>query len=353
MRILAISSEFGLNSVKNSHLWGQKFIMIISKTPFRISFVGGGSDLREFYQLHQGAVLSTSINQYMYISTHPFFDRDSIRLKYAQTETVQRVNEIQHPIFRTLIEKYSVGTGIEFSSIADVPAGTGMGSSSSFTVGLIQTIRALKGLAVSKEELAAEACEVEIDILKEPIGKQDQYAAAYGGLNIIRFHSDETVSVEPVKMDKEQKGVLNARLMMFYTGKVRSASEILSEQKSKTGSSKSLDSLIQMTAFVDVMKNSLLSADFDEFGRILHENWMLKQQLASGITDPMINEAYQAALQAGATGGKLLGAGGGGFLLFYCKEEHQEKVKQALRNLRLFDFKFEEEGSKLIYYGNE
>lgn len=315
--------------------------------------MGGGSDLREFYKLHQGAVLSTTINKYMYISTHPFFESDSIRLKYAQNETVKRASEIQHPIFRTLIEKYSVGTGIEFSSIADVPAGTGMGSSSSFTVGLIQTIRALKGLPVLKEELASEACDVEINMLKEPIGKQDQYAAAYGGLNIIRFNSDESVSVEPVNLDKEQKGKLNSRLMMFYTGKVRSASEILNEQKSKTGSSKSLDTLLQMTSFVEVMKNSLLKGDFDDFGKLLHENWMLKQQLASGITDPMINEAYNAALNAGATGGKLLGAGGGGFLLFYCREEHQQNVKQALRNLRLFDFKFEEEGSKLIYYGNE
>jgi len=315
--------------------------------------VGGGSDLREFYKLHQGAVLSTTINKYMYISTHPFFESDSIRLKYAQTETVKRASEIQHPIFRTLIEKYSVGTGIEFSSIADVPAGTGMGSSSSFTVGLIQTIRALKGLPVSKEELASEACDVEINMLKEPIGKQDQYAAAYGGLNIIRFNPDESVSVEPINLDKEQKGKLNSRLMMFYTGKVRSASEILNEQKSKTGSSKSLDTLLQMTSFVEVMKNSLLKGDFDDFGKLLHENWILKQQLASGITDPVINEAYNAALNAGATGGKLLGAGGGGFLLFYCREEHQQNVKQALRKLRLFEFKFEEEGSKLIYYGNE
>lgn len=315
--------------------------------------MGGGSDLREFYKLHQGAVLSTTINKYMYISTHPFFESDSIRLKYAQTETVKHASEIQHPIFRTLIEKYSVGTGIEFSSIADVPAGTGMGSSSSFTVGLIQTIRALKGLPVSKEELASEACDVEINMLKEPIGKQDQYAAAYGGLNIIRFNPDESVHVESIKLDKNQKEILNSRLMMFYTGKVRSASEILNEQKSKTATSKSLDTLLQMTSFVEVMKNSLLKGDFDDFGRILHENWILKQQLASGITDLMINEAYHAALNAGATGGKLLGAGGGGFLLFYCREEYQQNVKQALRNLRLFDFKFEEEGSKLIYYGNE
>lgn len=322
--------------------------MIITRTPFRISFVGGGSDLEAFYSKSPGAVLSTTINQYMYISSHKFFDRDKIRVKYSQTETVDRASDIQHPILRTILSKFNL-TGIEVSSIADVPSGTGMGSSSSFTVGVLHNIYTVLGIDVSKEQLAQEACEIEIDILKEPIGKQDQYAAAYGGLNIFRFNSDGTVTTEPIKLQSESLLALEKNLVMFYIGNQRKASDILAEQKKNTGEEDKFKTLQQMVRLVDELKCCLLQGTIDEMGKILHENWLLKQQLASAISNPEINHIYQTALENGATGGKLLGAGGGGFMLFYCMPEHQTRLKKALQKLQPFDFAFEQEGSKVIY----
>lgn len=322
--------------------------MIITRTPFRISFVGGGSDLEAFYSKSPGAVLSTSINQYMYISSHKFFDRDKIRVKYSQTETVDHASDLQHPILRTILSKFNL-TGIEVSSIADVPSGTGMGSSSSFTVGVLHNIYTVLGIDVSKEQLAQEACEIEIDILKEPIGKQDQYAAAYGGLNIFRFNSDGTVTTEPIKLQSESLLALEKNLVMFYIGNQRKASDILAEQKKNTGEEDKFKTLQQMVRLVDELKSCLLQGTIDEMGKILHENWLLKQQLASAISNPEINHIYQTALENGATGGKLLGAGGGGFMLFYCKPEHQTRLKKALQKLQPFDFAFEQEGSKVIY----
>lgn len=322
--------------------------MIITRTPFRISFVGGGSDLEAFYSKSTGAVLSTTINQYMYISSHKFFDRDKIRVKYSQTETVNHPSELQHPILRTILSKFQL-SGIEVSSIADVPSGTGMGSSSSFTVGVLHNIYTVLGLEVSKEQLAKEACEIEIDILKEPIGKQDQYAAAYGGLNIFRFYSDGTVKTEPLNIDSETLKVLNQNLIMFYIGNQRKASDILAEQKKNTSSDEKFKALQQMVALVDELKTSLEKGTIDNMGHILHENWMLKQQLASSITNPEINEIYQTGLENGAIGGKLLGAGGGGFMLFYCKPDMTSTLHKALCKLRPFEFSFEQEGSKVIY----
>lgn len=322
--------------------------MIITRTPFRISFVGGGSDLEAFYSKSPGAVLSTTINQYMYISSHNFFDRDKIRVKYSQTETVDRASNIQHPILRTILSKFNL-TGIELSSIADVPSGTGMGSSSSFTVGVLHNIYTVLGIDVSKEQLAQEACEIEIDILKEPIGKQDQYAAAYGGLNIFRFNSDGTVTTEPIKLDSESLVALEKNLVMFYIGNQRKASDILAEQKKNTGEEDTFKTLQQMVCLVDELKSCLQQGTIDEMGKILHENWVLKQQLASAISNPEINHIYQTALENGATGGKLLGAGGGGFMLFYCKPEHQTRLKKALQKLQHFEFAFEQDGSKVIY----
>ncbi len=323
--------------------------MIITQTPFRVSFVGGGSDMAAFYTRHEGAVLSTTINRYMYISSHRFFEPDKIRAKYSKTETVSRASELEHPIIRTVLEKFNIDGGIEVSSIADVPAGTGMGSSSSFTVGLLHNLYTWLGKSPSKEQLAAEACEIEIEWLKEPIGKQDQYAAAFGGFNIFRFRSDGSVGVEPLTLSEDIFQTLQGRLHMFYTGTQRSASAILAEQTRSISADDKFQNLKAMTALVDPLKDSLLSGNLDDFGRILHENWMLKQQLTGSISNSSINEAYRAALDHGALGGKLLGAGGGGFLLFYCPEGTASKVKQALQNLRYFEFEFESEGSKLIY----
>ena len=327
--------------------------MIITRTPFRVSFIGGGSDMPDFYQKHSGAVLSITINQYMYISSHRFFEPNQIRAKYSKTETVKSVNELQHPILRTVFNQFGITGGLEVSSIADVPSGTGLGSSSSFTVGLIHNLSVNKNKPFTKETLAQDACEVEINLLKEPIGKQDQYAAAYGGLNIFKFNKDGNVETEPVNISIENLQQLESNLLMFYTGDQRSASNILSEQKKNLSDENKFQSLRQMVALVDEAKQSIIKNNLNDFGKILHQNWLLKKSLASGISNENINQAYDAALKAGAIGGKLLGAGGGGFLLFYVPSDKHQAVTDSLNPLRKFDFKFETEGSQLIHYSNE
>ena len=297
--------------------------MIITRTPFRISFVGGGSDLESFYAQFPGAVLSTSINKYMYISSHKYFESDKIRVKYSQTETVTHADELQHPILRSALKQFNIERGIEISSIADVPSGTGMGSSSSFTVGLLHNLYTWNGQFASKEILADNACDIEINQLHEPIGKQDQYAAAYGGLNIIRFNTNGTVRVEPIHLKKHTYETLEDNLIMFYYGNQRSASSILAEQKQNTSQADKQKSLIQMVQLVDDLKDCLYADNLNQFGRILHENWLLKKELASQISNKEIDDIYEIALRNGALGGKLLGAGGGGFLLFYCEKEKQ------------------------------
>ncbi len=327
--------------------------MIITRTPFRISFVGGGSDMETFYRRHQGAVLSTTINKYMYISTHKFFFPDQIRVKYSQTETVNRIDELKHPILREAMMMTGISGGIEISSIADIPAGTGMGSSSSFTVGLLHNLYAVKRQYVSHDILARQACEIEIERLGEPIGKQDQYAAAFGGLNIIYFNPDGSVLVEPLYIKNEIYEQLQHHLLMFYIGNQRKASDILAEQKRNASQEEKFNTLKAMVSLVTDMRDSLYKGRLEDFGKILHENWVLKQKLASRITNNEINEIYKAGLEKGATGGKLLGAGGGGFMLFYCKEEKQQQLIDHFKSLRKFDFSFEREGSKLIYYADE
>lgn len=323
--------------------------MIITRTPFRISFVGGGSDLESFYAQHEGAVLSTTINKYMYISSHKYFEADKIRVKYSQTETVNKPEELQHPIFREAFKQCNIDGGIEVSSIADVPSGTGMGSSSSFTVGVLHNLYTLNHQLISKEMLAAAACDIEINKLKEPIGKQDQYAAAYGGLNIFRFQQNGHVVVDPLYIEQEIMQTLEDNLVMFYYGNQRSASQILAEQKVNNSMQAKQANLKQMVALVDELKIALYQGDLQAFGKILHVNWLLKKELASQISNGDIDSIYEIALKNGAIGGKLLGAGGGGFLLFYCEKQHQAKLIKALHKLPYFDFKFDHEGSKLIY----
>lgn len=322
--------------------------MIITKTPFRISFVGGGSDLEAFYSQHDGAVLSTSINQYMYISSHKYFEPNQIRVKYSQTETVDHISDLKHPILKTVLKKFGLN-GIEISSIADIPGGTGMGSSSSFTVGLLQNLYAYCGTSIPKQQLAEEACDIEINHLKEPIGKQDQYAAAFGGLNIFRFLKSGEVKVEPIQLPSDALIELQHNLVMFYLGTQRKAADILEEQKLNTGLIDKTNALIQMVKLVDELKSSLVAGQLNEMGKILHENWVLKQQLASSITNTAITECYETGLKNGATGGKLLGAGGGGFMLFYCPVENRPRLLKSLNKLRQMEFAFEEDGSQVIY----
>lgn len=322
--------------------------MIITRTPFRISFCGGGSDLPSFYEKHPGCVISTSINKYMYLTAHPFFDLDKIMLKYSKTELVDSIDDISHQIFKEILSDFML-KGIEITSIADIPAGTGLGSSSSFTVGLLHSLYSYQGRFISKEKLASEACVIEIEKLGEPIGKQDQYAAAYGGLNYISFQPNGKVFVEPIIMKADTYDRLENNLLMFYTGDVRSASKILAEQNKNMNDQVKFDNLVQMTELTKEMKKVLEANQLDSFGEILHESWILKQSLASGISNPVINDYYELALKNGAKGGKLLGAGGGGFLLFYCEEGEQAKLREALRDLRELDFKFDYEGSKVVY----
>jgi len=328
--------------------------MIVTKTPFRISFVGGGSDLESFYRHYQGAVLSTTINKYMYISSHYFFDEDKIRIKYSKTETVADINEIQHPIVKEVIREFKINGALEISSNADVPTGTGLGSSSAFTVGLLHNLYTMLGEHVSKKRLAEEACDIEINKLKEPIGRQDQYAVAFGGLNIIEFNPDGTVNVEPIHLKKEVYEVLEDNLVMFYTGENREASSILTEQKQNLESNKDkINILKRMVSLVPQMQETLHKGDLHKFGDILHQNWAFKQQLASKITNIYIDDLYTKALKNGAVGGKILGAGGGGFLLFYCEKKNQDQLRKALFPLRELKFKFDNEGSKIIYIGDE
>jgi len=325
--------------------------MIITRTPFRVSFVGGGSDLESFYRKSPGAVLSTTINKFMYISSHYFFDEDKVRAKYSQIETVKNINDLKHPIIREILKKFKVVGALEISSNGDVPAGTGLGSSSSFTVGLLHNMYTVFGKSVTKKKLAEEACEIEINKLKEPIGKQDQYAAAFGGLNVIMFDSSGVVTVEPIHLKKKTYKTLQKNLVMFYTGDKRKTSKILSEMKINI-EQKKFESTKKMVELVWEMRDALHNGNMEDFGKILHKNWLLKRQLASSITNKKINLLYDNGIRNGASGGKLLGAGGGGFLLFYCDEDKQDKLRRAM-NLRELKFKLENEGSKLIYVGSE
>jgi len=323
--------------------------MIGTRTPFRVSFAGGGSDLRSFYTRHPGCVLSTSINKYMYILIHPFFDQ-KIQVKYSRTELVDRIDQIQHPIVRTALEDFQL-EGVDINSIADIPAGTGLGSSCSFTVGLLHALYAYVNRFASKETLARKACRIEIDRLGEPIGKQDQYAAAYGGLNFITFHPDESVEVEPVIMLQEKRARLDENLMMFYLGGARSAGEILSDQQENVRQDKKkFQFLVRMTELAGQLRTSLLRGDIDDTGAILDENWQLKKRLSRRISEDYIDTWYEKAKRHGALGGKLLGAGGGGFLLLYCPIERQGRLRAALGELREMKFAFDRFGTQVIYY---
>ena len=325
--------------------------MIITRTPFRVSFAGGGSDIPSFYEKHGGCVLSTAINKYMYISVHPSFDRKQTVLKYSKTETVNDINDIEHVYFRQVLNNLGV-SGVELVSTADIPSGTGLGSSSSFTVGLLHSLYCYKGKFVSKERLASEACDVEIEQLGNPIGKQDQYAAAYGGLNFIEFRKDGGVLVDPVIMNENSFRRLESNLMMFYTGQLHSASEILKEQKSNITAGDKEANQLKMCGLARSLREELQNNNIDAMGEILHQNWLLKKTLASGISDPAIDEAYDKAINAGAIGGKLLGAGGGGFLLFYVPLEKQESVKTAI-GLPQLPLAFDRQGSAVIYVGDK
>jgi D-glycero-alpha-D-manno-heptose-7-phosphate kinase len=325
--------------------------MIISRTPFRISFAGGGSDLPSFYREETGAVVSTTIDKYMYLAIHPYFDKSKIQLKYSKTELVDSIEEIRHPIFREVLSLYNL-KGIDLNSIADIPAGTGLGSSSSFTVGLLNVVNAYLNKACSSQKLAELACDIEINKVGSPIGKQDQYSAAYGGLNFITFYGDETVNVEKIIMKPEKKKELQDNLIMIYIGGKHSAKDILKEQQAIKNGSKKFSAQKQMVQQAFQMKSLLENNDIDDFGRILHEGWMLKKSLTDGISNDHIDDIYNQGIKAGALGGKLLGAGGAGFILFYCPIEKQDFFRKSMNDWNELQFSFENNGSKIIYIGD-
>lgn len=326
--------------------------MIISRTPFRVSFAGGGSDLPSFYRKSTGAVLSTSIDKYMYIAIHPYFEKNKIQLKYSKTEQVDSIDDIKHPIFREVLKMYGV-TGVDLNSIADIPSGTGLGSSSSFTVGLLNAVRAYLGKASSGEKLGELACDVEINRVGSPIGKQDQYAAACGGLNFITFYGDETVNVEKIIMKPEKKQELEDNLLMVFVGGEHSANAILKNQSAAISDMKKFDTQRHMVKLAYNLKDSLENNNIDDFGRILHENWLLKKSLTSGISTGIVDEMYNKGIEAGALGGKLLGAGGAGFILFYCPKSRQQEFRERMGDITELNFKFDNYGSKIIYVGEK
>jgi len=322
--------------------------VIISRTPFRVSFCGGGSDLPSFYRAHGGAVLSMAIQKYMYLSMHAYFERNGYILKYSQVETPKSSNEINHRIIRQIFSDLNI-KGVDFNSSADVPAGTGMGSSSAFTVGLLNLCHAYKGQYISKTQLAEMACDVEIKKLGEPIGKQDQYGCALGGINLIEFHSDESVSFEPVPLSYDQKAYLESNLVLFYLGGTRSASALLKVQSKNSASD--VEIIANLKAMVDQARSLRgdICRDVDCLGPYLHEGWERKRKLSSGITNPIIEEAYARALSAGATGGKLLGAGGSGFLLTYCPAGAKAAVIEALSGYAAYPVPIDNAGATIIY----
>ena len=322
--------------------------MIVTRTPFRISFCGGGTDLPSYFLENGGCVLSTSIDKYVYISINPSFDRSRTVLKYSKVEDVKNLDSINHSIFRETLKRYSVA-GVEINSTSDIPSGTGMGSSSSFTVGLLNALRTYKGVPSSKEDLASEACEMEIDVLKGDIGYQDQYAAAYGGLNFIEFGKDGRTTVTPVSMSEEDMGRLSDNLLLFYLGGTRDASEVIHSYSSNAGAM--LDKKQKLKDLAYRLRERFEKGDIDALGPILDEGWKVKKSLSGSVSSSIIDSAYETAMENGATGGKLLGAGGSGFLLVYAGEGERDAVRSAMSRYREMPFGLDCEGSKVVYSG--
>jgi D-glycero-alpha-D-manno-heptose-7-phosphate kinase len=329
--------------------------MIISRTPFRISFFGGGTDYPVWYKENGGAVLSTSINKYCYITCRylpPFFDY-KFRIRYTKREETNTIAEINHPSARECLFFLNFEKGVEIQHNADLPAMSGLGSSSTFTVGLLNALYALKGKITTKRQLALNAIHIEQERIHENVGSQDQTVAAFGGFNKIEFGGFQEISVQPVTLDAEKLDQLQRHLMLFFTGFPRNASEIASLQIQKTAERKS-----ELKAMMQLVEESLNILDSDkdrmeDFGRLLHEQWKIKRSLTPLISNDQIDDIYSAGLAAGALGGKLLGAGGGGFMLFFVKPEDQQKMRERLNRLLYVPFTFENLGSQIIYYAPE
>lgn len=321
--------------------------MIIAQTPLRISLAGGGTDIFSFYEKEEGWVLNTAIDKYVYVIIKERFD-DRIYVNYSRKETVDHVDEIKHDLVREAMKKTGIQDGIEITTLADIPSsGSGLGSSSSVTVGLLNALYNYKGDPQSAETLAREACEIEIDILGKPIGKQDQYIAAYGGVRFFKFKPDGQVDVEKIKLVNSCNRKFGANLMLFYTGITRNADKILSEQKNNTN--QKFQIIQKMKYQAGEVREYLQTKNYDRIGEVLRQGWEYKRQLAEKITNPTIEAMYRRVMEAGALGAKISGAGGGGFLLVYCPRERQKQVSNVMNGFREFPFFLERDGSKIIF----
>jgi len=326
--------------------------MIITRTPFRLTLGGGGTDLPSFYCAHGGFILAVAIDKYMYLNVNtPILD-DKIRVKYAKTELVDHVDQVEHTLARQALRHFGISSGIEIVSIADIPAGTGLGSSSAYLVGLLNAMHALTQNPVGPQQLAEEACHIEIEILKKPIGKQDQYMAAFGGVTMLEIALDGNVNVTRLGLDVDVVEALERNLLMFYTHDERDATAILRKQDSAT---KRNDNFVvsSLREIKDIGMEScaaIVDGNLRRFGELLDLHWQTKKRLAEGITNPQIDAWYELAKRHGAIGGKISGAGGGGFLTLYC-EENASQLREAMRaaGLRQLNFRFDFEGSKVIF----
>jgi D-glycero-alpha-D-manno-heptose-7-phosphate kinase len=321
--------------------------MIITETPLRISFAGGGTDLAAYYAEREGYVVSSAIDKFAYVIVKERFD-DQIYLNYMKKEIRASVDEVEHELIREAMRVAGVEGGVEVTLLSDIPSeGAGLGSSSSFAVGLLNAFHVYRGEQVTAEQLAREACEIEIGRMAKPIGKQDQYIAAYGGIRSFRFLRDERVEVKQLAITPKQRRDLDGRLHLFYTGRTRKADVILSEQKAKTADrTRELDGI---KALALELEPALERGEYDRLGELLHVNWELKRKLASGISDAPIDAMYASARAHGALGGKICGAGGGGFLLVYCPVERQERLEKGMADYRAMPFRLEPSGSKVIF----
>ena len=323
--------------------------MIIVRTPLRLSFVGGGSDLEAFYEQKDGMVVSSAIDKFVYVIVKERFD-DEIYLNYSRKECVSRVNDIKHALIREAMRMTGLEKGIEITTLADIPSeGSGLGSSSSITVGLLHALYTYQNELVTAKQLAEDACRIEIDIIGKPIGRQDQYAAAYGGINKFIFHSDDTVERIRINMDNGLFRRASSTFLLFFTGITRDANTILSEQKKNVSSQENFEIMSEMVSLIEPFIEAVSQFDIETCGKLLDRNWQLKKKMASGITQPQIEQMYEKAKKAGAWGGKIAGAGGGGFLLLMVSRNVQNDIFEAMRDYREMPFMLERSGSKVIF----
>jgi len=325
--------------------------MIVSRTPFRITLGGGGTDLPSYYKDHGGFIFSFCLSKYMYICINRPSADELIRLKYSISESVESLNDLKHDIAKACLQRVGIDSKIEIASLSDIPAGSGLGSSSTYTVGLLNALHSLNGNYKSLEFLAGEACTIEMDILKKPMGKQDQYLAALGGFVVLEIDKDGTVKSKKINLEKSVMNELNRNLLIFYTGQQRKNNKILKEQDDSTKNNKKevLNSLHYIKDSGYKILDIVQSGNIDELGLMFKDHWEMKKKLSSGITNSAIDSIYNTALENGATGGKISGAGGGGFFTFYCNKEHQ-KLRDAMKaeGLKELEYSFDLDGSKII-----